>query len=439
MGVKSRRPADLVKWINYIQTLHSREIDLTLDRVEEVRQRLVPAGTKFRVFSIAGTNGKGSTAELISSICREAGYSIGKYTSPHILKFNERFNINGIDVDDQQLLLSFERVELARGKTRLTFFEFGTLIAIDLFDKAKIDVAVMEVGLGGRLDATNILDPDVAVVTSISIDHTAWLGDNLEDIAREKIGIARTGRPCVLGMPEPPQSIIDHCRQLGISPLIIGTHFRPEIDPVAATWKWCSKDLAFESLPAVFHQWGSQINNAAVAIQAVLKLAAAQPVTAEAVRAGITKSSVSGRCQLISRSPAVVLDVAHNVDSVAVLLHFIQQLCITGQVYAVCGMMRDKQVAEALSQLKVVVDEWHFATIDNPRAASAEQINTLLQEYSSKLKDGSLPEGQKPAMKSFEHDTAVDAYKAVRSKLQHNDCLIVFGSFFIVSDIIEVL
>ncbi|NNC99629.1 MAG: bifunctional folylpolyglutamate synthase/dihydrofolate synthase, partial [Gammaproteobacteria bacterium] len=203
-------PATLTEWVEYIQTLHHREIDMSLERVREVYRRMYPGGVDFRIINIAGTNGKGSTAELIASIYCNAGLKVGKFTSPHISRFNERYNLNREDVDDDSLLAAFVRVEQAREVTRLTFFEFGTLLAIELFSRAGVDMGVMEVGLGGRLDAVNILDPDLAVVTSISFDHMAWLGNSLEQIGREKIAIARPRKPCVIGMPHPPESMLQY-------------------------------------------------------------------------------------------------------------------------------------------------------------------------------------------------------------------------------------
>ena len=432
-------PNTVPQWLDYIQTLHHREIELSLDRVAEVYRRLYPSGVDFKVINIAGTNGKGSTAELLSSIYSAAGYRVGKFTSPHISRFNERFNVDRCDVDNRQLLLAFARVEAARGATTLTYFEFGTLMAIVLFASASVDVAVMEVGLGGRLDAVNILDPDLAIVTSISIDHTAWLGDTIEKIAAEKIAIARSDCPCVLGLTNPPASIATYCRQLGISPLQYGVDFHAETGQPAGNWTWRSAARTIKSLPLPFGQCGHQLTNAAVAVQSVLSLQAVLPVADSEIAAGISGAAVQARCQMVAEAPAVVLDVAHNVDSVAGLLKFVRGLEIKGRVYAVCGMLRDKQISETLSQLTDTVDEWHFATINNPRGATAAQVEEVLQDYLLAQSTGHFNSPAKAKLLACRYDSVADAFQTARARLQADDCLIVFGSFFVVSDIIDLI
>ena len=201
-------PDTLGQWVEYIQTLHHREIELSLDRVREVYLRMYPNGLRYKIISLSGTNGKGSTAELLASVYRSSGYKVGKFTSPHLVNFNERFNLNGNAIDNERLLDAFSAVEKNRQQTPITFFEYGTLLAIELFAKSQVDVAIMEVGLGGRLDSVNILDADLSIVTSISVDHTSWLGNTVEEIAFEKVGIARKGKPLVLGLRKPPQNMI---------------------------------------------------------------------------------------------------------------------------------------------------------------------------------------------------------------------------------------
>ena len=425
---------DLNEWVDYIQTLHAREIDLSLERVTEVYQRMMPTGVKFSVLTIAGTNGKGSTAEIISSIYREAGYKVGKYTSPHLLKFNERINVNGIDVSDDDLIKSFNRIERYRGEINLTFFEFGTLCAIDIFVNNQLDVVILEVGLGGRLDATNILDADVAVLTSISIDHTAWLGNNLESIAAEKIAIARQNAPCVLGLTKLPRSIIDYCKKVDVQPLVLGEDFNAVINSDNSSWEWQSELLTFEGLPLPFNQTGHQIRNASVSIQAVLTLEEKLPVSSKHIHAGLKHAHLRGRCELVSRNPHIVLDVAHNVDSVLYLSNYVAKLNIKGRIIAVCGMLQDKQISETLSQLVSTVEQWHFASINNERGATADNIESSLQEIRNNNADIN-----NITIKSFKHETAVEAFKSAQKQLKKDDCLIVFGSFYIVSDIITLV
>jgi dihydrofolate synthase/folylpolyglutamate synthase len=430
-------------WMEHIQTLHVREIDLSLDRVDGVYRRMYPAGVSFKVVTVAGTNGKGSTSELIYSIYQQAGYKTAKFTSPHISRFNERFRVADRDADDNALLAAFRRVEEYRYDTRLTYFEYGVLLAVELFEQAEIEIAVIEVGLGGRLDASNILDTDLAIVTSLSIDHVAWLGSTLEEIGREKIGIARAKAPCILGLAEPPQSISDYCQQLGIEPLKLGIDFKLQSKPGMDRWTWLGASKRHLDLPLPFAQRGHQLSNAALAVQAIESLSETFPVNHDAIARGISAASLLGRCQIVSKLPHIVLDVAHNVDSIAGLLKFVDGLKIEGRIHAVCGMLADKQITESLSQLLPLVDFWHLATIDNERSAEAQDIQNLLQQgWSDNRQTVSEQDFNKelePDFQSETYDTIVGAFQAARQKLQSDDCLIVFGSFFVVSDIIALL
>ena len=419
-----KQSASINQWMDYIQTLHAREIELTLDRVSQVFDRLCPEGVPFKVITVAGTNGKGSTSEIISAICRAAGHRVGKYSSPHILNYNERVSINGADVADANLINAFQVIEQLRGDIPLTFFEFGTLVAIHLFLEANLDLVVMEVGLGGRLDATNILAADVAVVTSIGIDHTAWLGDTLEKISAEKIAIAKSGRPCVVGLSKPTAAMSNYCNVHNVELHYFSEHFEIHHNKQNDHWTWLSSDKQIKALPLPFGQANQQLGNAAVAIKAISLLKGfALPSDAQ-IRNGISNASLRGRCQLVSRQPNIVLDVAHNVESIANLRTFVESLKVKGRVYAVCGMLNDKQITESLQQLIGVVDEWHFGTINNARGATASEIDSLLRNSNPHQLD------------SFCHNSVAVAFTACKTKLTNDDCLIVFGSFFVVSDII---
>lgn len=419
----------LEDWLDYIQTLHFREIDLTLERVRTVYTRLYPSGVSFRVMTIAGTNGKGSTAELLSSIYCAAGHRVGKFTSPHLIAFNERFMVDGQAVDDQALLAAFERVEHARQDTPITFFEFCTLLAIELFVCALVDLVVMEVGLGGRLDAVNILDADVALITSISLDHTAWLGDTLEAIANEKAGIVRAGRPCVIGIEEPQARILQACDSLGALPQVIGQAFSYQHLPASVDWAWSNKEQTYRQLPLPFGQSGVQLSNAAVAIQATRYLNADLPVDVDDVRRGLASATVLGRCQVMSRTPLIILDVAHNHASVARLKEFVQSQETDGRVFAVCGMLKDKDIGTSLTQLLPIVDKWHIATIDNERGATGEEIEAILQAHNN--------EARTLAIECYQR--IQNAYTSALELLDESDCLLVFGSFFVVGDILSVI
>lgn len=427
---------NVADWVDYIQTLHAREIELSLERVREVYQVICPLGVPFKVISVAGTNGKGSTAEILSSIYRASGVRVAKFTSPHLVRFNERFNIGGKDVGDQELLKAFRLVEQARGEVPITYFEYGLLLAVALFKGAKVDVAVMEVGLGGRLDAVNILDADVAIVTSIALDHTDWLGDTLEKIAYEKAGIARSNTPCLVGLREPQTSMMEHFNNIGAVPHIIGQDFdfsKAEID----TWAYRSNDCSHSDLPLPLGQAGVQLINASLAIRAVEMLNHALPVTHAMLQEGLTSANLAGRCQVLSVSPLTVLDVSHNEASVQRLADFLSSRSIKGQMVAVCGMLKDKEVVASLSCLAELIDQWHFATINAERGATASYLADCLVAASTASGprfDDNLESNSVSLYADIE-----SAYNAAIETLTENDCLVVFGSFYVVGDIIKEL
>ena len=427
------------QWVDYIQTLHHREIELSLDRVRQVYQRLYPLGMSCKVITVAGTNGKGSTAEIIASIYAQSGCRVGKFSSPHLVDFAERYSINGSNVSNQALLDAFVKIEQARAEIPITFFEFGALLAIELFSAAEVDIAVMEVGLGGRLDAINIIDADVAIITSISIDHTAWLGNTVEEIGREKAGIARANRPCIVGIKQPPQSIIEYCAEIGANMQLLGRDFDyQESTEVTDSWFWSSAVLDKElgNLPLPFSQAGVQLSNASLAIHAVSLLNDELAVTDEQFAKGIEAASILARCQVVSESPLLILDVAHNESSMTRLRTFVdQKIASKGgrtdtTVYAVCGMLQDKEISKSLSCFLGLVDHWSFVTIDNERGASAEYLSSVFNEVSA----------NEPSSVSVNtYDKIAEAYYQVSKELTSNDILVVFGSFFVAGDILKLI
>ncbi|RBP50975.1 bifunctional tetrahydrofolate synthase/dihydrofolate synthase [Arenicella xantha] len=415
------------QWVEYIQTLHVRNIDMSLERIRAVFARMHPDGVPFKVVSVAGTNGKGSTSELLSSIYRAAGYRVGKYTSPHLVQFNERVELLGEPVDDVRLLVAFERVESQRGDITITYFEYATLVAIEVFCSEKIDIAVMEVGLGGRLDAVNMLDADLAIITNISIDHTAWLGDTVEQIAVEKAGIARAQRPCVIASTTPPKTLIEACQAIGAEITQLDRDFCVRLD-APDEWAFVGQDCLYNHLPLPFGQLGVQLDNASGAIQAVVSLLDVLPVEPSAIAKGLRNAAIRGRCQVVSVAPMVVVDVSHNVASVSRLQQFLSEQSVRGRIVAVCGMLRDKQIHESLAIMAPLVDEWYLSSIEGERGSPAQAIDALLQE----LED----EGQ-TGTRCFNNAEA--AYKAAVATLTADDCLVVFGSFYIVGDILQLL
>ncbi|MFT6409097.1 MAG: dihydrofolate synthase/folylpolyglutamate synthase [Arenicella sp.] len=390
---------------------------------------MYPHGLPYKVISLSGTNGKGSTAELLASIYRQAGYQVGKFTSPHLVHFNERFNINGESVDEPRLLEAFARVEEKRQDTPITFFEFGTLLAIDLFAESHVDIAIMEVGLGGRLDSVNILDPDVSIVTSISIDHTSWLGNTIEEISYEKVCIAREGRPLVLGLTNPSENMLTYAANLGAQVRQIGQHFDYSQKEDDGTWQWSTSAVTLRDLPLPFQQRGVQLSNCSLALEAVRLMSADFPVESASICDGIRGATILGRCQVFARDPYIVLDVSHNQTSVARLNQFLyslsdnREIAFEGRTVAVCGMLSDKEIRISLEQIADQIDVWHVATIHNERGASASEIGSIARSITTS--------------EVIEYDRVEDAYDAAVSTLAADDRLVVFGSFHILGDILE--
>jgi len=417
----------LEQWVDYIQTIHFREIELGLERVNEVYQRLIPNGVDFTVISIAGTNGKGSTAELLSSLYNAADYTVGKFTSPHLIDFGERYSINGQIATDKQLLAAFKRVEEVRAEVPLTFFEFGTLMAIEIFYAANVDIAIMEVGLGGRLDAVNILDADISLITSISIDHTSWLGSTIDEIAPEKMGIARRDRPCIIGIEELSPIMQSVANDIGMQLQQIHKEFTYFHQHGDQTWRYESAQHSITDLPLPFAQSGVQLSNASLAIRTIELLSERFPVTNTQVRLGLSEAQLLARCQIISTEPYVVIDVAHNESSIKRLAEFLASLnaqrCI-----AVCGMLKDKEIAKSLSYLCDLVDQWHVATIHSERGATAVELQEILKTQVL----------LKP-INTHGYKNVKQAYVQAQKNVSERDVLVVFGSFFIAGDILASL
>ncbi len=412
------------EWVEHIQTLHFREIDMTLDRVKKVLADIVHDRVDFKVITIAGTNGKGSVAELTSSILRTTGLTIGKFSSPHLVRFNERIEINGRQIADDLLLESFSRIESVRGETGITYFEYCFLLAIDCFITAGVDVAVLEVGLGGRLDAVNALDADVSVITSISFDHIDWLGETLEKIGYEKAGVARKHKPCVLGLRKPQASILKHLTEIDAQKVQLGVDF--DFIESANKFQFQSDLHDLNSLPRPFDQSGVQSKNASLAIQAVMELHQQVGLPNIDVKTGLRNARILGRCQVLQRNPTVILDVAHNEDSVSSLSAFMRQLKVKGKTVAICGMLRDKQVGKCLEILQSQIDEWNFVSIDSPRGATCEDLREIYNSLGTQscVSDSNL------------FPSATEAFNSVIKSLNNDDCMLVFGSFFVAGDIL---
>ncbi len=402
----------LAAWLDYLERLHSQPIELGLERVKQVAERLdllKPAPT---VFTIAGTNGKGTTCCTLESILLAAGLRVGVYSSPHLLRYTERVRIQGKELSEAQHSHSFAQVEAGRSNISLTYFEFGTLSALQLFKQAKLDVVILEVGLGGRLDATNIVDSDVAAVTSIAIDHTDWLGFDRESIGREKAGVFRGGKPAIVGEPDMPQSIADVAATLGAK--LYQRDKAWQFSQNNQNWSWQCDDRQWQNLPLP----NVPLANAATAL-AVLHYSGL-PLSEDAIRQGLLAASLPGRFQIVSEQPRLILDVAHNPHAARYLTDRLAQLPKQGKVRAVIGMLSDKDIAGTLACLSEQVDEWYCAPLEGPRGASAEQLAEYLAQ-------------------SRQFSDVETAWRQAMQDAGPRDVVIVCGSFHTVAHVMAAL
>jgi dihydrofolate synthase/folylpolyglutamate synthase len=359
-------------WLAWQETLHPDPIDLGLERVAEVARRMDLLVPDRPVITVAGTNGKGSSIAMLDAIYRAAGYRTGVYTSPHLLAYNERICLDGLPVGDASLCDAFARIDAARGAISLTYFEFGTLAALDIFHAGQPDLLLLEVGLGGRLDAVNIIDADVALVTAIGIDHSEWLGDDRESIGREKAGIFRHGRPAVCSDPHPPVSLRHTAGQSGADWRALGADFHSHDE--GATWWWEGAGRRHTALPRPSIPGRHQLENAAGVLMAVELLQARHPVAHQAIAEGLRAATLAGRCQVLPGRVERLLDVAHNRDSARQLADYLADHPLDGQTWLVLGMLAGKDVAAVCAVLSPGIDHWCFASLPGERGLSAEAL-----------------------------------------------------------------
>ena len=416
---------NLSQWLDYQQSIHPKAIELGLERVREVAGRLGLGKPAPRVISVAGTNGKGSTVAFIEAMVRAAGFRVGAYTSPHLLRYNERLRIDGVEASDEALIAAFEAVEAARGDTLLTWFEFGTLAALWLLAREPLDLAILEVGMGGRLDAVNLVDADVAVVTSIALDHAEYLGHDRESIAREKAGIFRPGKPAVIGELDPPDALLREADRLGAPLLRAGRSYR--FETTADGWLW-QDDHERLVLPLPGLRAPAQIANAAAAIAALRALRPALPVTADAIASGIAAVRLSGRMQVIAGPVEIVLDVAHNPQAAQQLADWLRGNRAAGATIAVFAALADKDVANEVAALMGQIDLWHLAGL-NGVGARGQSVEALWQKVGALL-SRSLTQ---------RHGSVADALAEARRIAQPGDRIVVFGSFHTVGEALVAL
>jgi dihydrofolate synthase/folylpolyglutamate synthase len=411
-------PTSLAAWLAYLETLHPKAISLGLERVRAVHDRLALAPT-CPVVTVTGTNGKGSTAAFLERMLSAGGYRVGLYTSPHLLRYNERVRIAGAEAADAELTAAFAAVEAVRQDILLTYFEYGTLAALWLFARARTDALVLEVGLGGRLDAVNIVDADVAVVTTIAIDHTDYLGNSREDIGREKAGIFRAGRVAVCADPDPPTALVDHARAIGAVLLRIGVDFGLVAE--GRQWRYFGPGGARHGLPYPALRGAYQLANAATALTALDALRTRLPVDMGAVREALVGIELPGRFQVLPGRPVTVLDVAHNAQAARALADTVAAMGFHPQTLAVFGIMADKDIDAVIAALKPRVDRWLVATLPPPRGATAMLLRRRLEH-------AGVPPN---AIRTF--DDAGAAYRAAQEDAAEADRIIVFGSFLTVA------
>ncbi|HKE38247.1 MAG TPA: bifunctional tetrahydrofolate synthase/dihydrofolate synthase [Casimicrobiaceae bacterium] len=408
----------LSSWLAYIETLHPKTIALGLDRVREVCARMAVAFS-CPVITVAGTNGKGSTCALMERMLSCAGYGVGLYTSPHLIRYNERVCISGLEASDDVLCEAFAAVEAARREVALTYFEFGTLAAFWLFSQAKLDALVLEVGLGGRLDAVNIIDPDVAVVTTVAIDHVAYLGASRESIGREKAGIFRSGHVAICADADPPRTLVEHATAIGAVLLRFGVDY--DFAAQRSQWNYQGPGGQRHGLPHPALRGAHQLRNAATALTALDALRDRLPLSMGAVRDALVSIELPGRFQVLPGRPLRVLDVAHNVEAAQVLAENLGSMGYQPQTWAVFGVMSDKDIDGVIAAVKTRVDHWRVATLPPPRGAGAALL-------CSRLEASGIAAG---AIRQFDDPAA--AYRAACDEAGEADRIIVFGSFLTVA------
>lgn len=406
---KPEATSPLATWLHYLENLHSSAIELGLERVHSVAERLDLLKPAPFIFTVAGTNGKGTTCCTLEAILISAGYKVGVYSSPHLIRYTERVRIQGQELQEQAHSAALSVIEEGRKTTSLTYFEFGTLSALYLFKQAKLDVVILEVGLGGRLDATNIVDSDVAVVTSIALDHTDWLGSDRNSIGREKAGIFRSGKPAVVGEPDMPETIAETAYNLGAKLFCRGKEW--DYIQNSDNWSWQSQEEKFNGLPIP----SVPLANAATALAALTQ--SKLVLSDEAIHNGLTKATLPGRFQIIQYSPRVILDVAHNPHAAAYLAGKLEELSQnSGKLRAVVGMLADKDIAGTLSCLTALVDEWYCAPLSGPRGTKAQDLARFL-----------------PDSRVF--SSVKDAWLQALPDASEQDTIIVFGSFHTVAEV----
>lgn len=418
-------PDTLAGWLAHLEAQHPKGaagIELGLERVAAVKERLQQK-VECPLILVAGTNGKGSTCAMLEHILLAAGYRVGLYTSPHLLRYNERVRVNGLAASDEALCAAFARVEVSRGDTALTYFEFGTLAAWEVFAAAGVEAVILEVGLGGRLDATNVYTPSCSIVTGIDLDHMDFLGPDREAIGREKAGIFRAGVPAICGDAKPPQSLLDTAAAVGADLQVLGRDFgylKQE-----QQWLYWGRHGKRGGLAHPGLRGGNQLINASVALAALDAIREQLPIAMKDIRQGLLEVELPGRFQVLPGRPAVVLDVAHNPQAARVLADNLGGMAFHRNTWAVFGMLGDKDIAAVVAALRGVVTHWLPCTLDGPRAASAETLGEILGAQGATVVD--------------RYPSPAAALAAAKEKAGEDDRILIFGSFLTVAAALQAL
>lgn len=404
--------SSLSVWLDYLNHIHTSAIDLGLERVALVAQRAQLTKPAPTVITVAGTNGKGSTCALMEAILLAAGYQVAVYSSPHLIRYNERLRINGQELSDAEHTQAFAYIEQQRQEVSLSLFEFGTLAALYLTKQAKVDVLLLEVGLGGRLDATNVVDHDVSVITSLAVDHVDWLGSDLNTIAFEKAGIFRTQRPAICGQPQPPSTVAAHADDIGAKLYQVGINFSYQVTG-EQEWAWRSKRFELTQLPIP----RLPLANAATALMA-LGCSGLSMSDLDIVE-GLNQAQLAGRMHILQTQPLIILDVAHNPHSAHYFVEQMRQNYPNKKLRLVLGMLHDKDIKSTIEIVKPIVSDWYLASLSGPRAAQAKE----LQQYLT---------GDETC-----YENPVAAFNAARAQLNEHEILAVIGSFHTVGEVLE--
>ena len=441
----------LEDWLLWQESLHLSEIDLGLDRIGKVAKKLDLLSPSFPIITVAGTNGKGSTVAFLDSILRAEGYKTGAYTSPHLINYNERILLNGEQANDATIIQAFEAIDEARRTIKddtgelvdisLTYFEFSTLAAMYIYQQQNVDVAVIEVGLGGRLDAANLWDASLAIITSIGVDHIDWLGDDRDIIAIEKSGIMRKDTPAICGDTNPPNTIATEAKRIGAQLQQINSEF--SFIPTNAlskgktnkSWQWKNQEVTLDlQLPIMPGEF--QLNNAASAIAGLFSIKSLLPVSLNAINTGLKNAQVIGRLQVIQTQPEWLIDVAHNPHAAKQLAKYIQENPVNGKTYALFSMLRDKDINEVLNLMDSVIDEWHIVATKGSRGLSLEELKQYFNQQNIK-KNTERNLQLNTLTQVISYDSFSDACDALKNMTKDEDRVVAFGSFLVISEILD--